>query len=231
MCIDQFIAKLQRRQSTDTVTNPYNCYVENIDVCPNASANRRDQLRTYLRQRQRTANIILVAEAPGYQGARFSGLAMTSERMLCGESPVVTEADILGRIGVSHRTSHIDASRNDVERRNGFTEPTATIVWREIMRAGLSQQIALWNTFPYHPHGEATPLVNRRPTRDEIDAEHQILTDLLELFEQDIRLVAIGNIARDHLRAQEIFVQHVRHPANGGAQAFRDGIRDILGAD
>lgn len=228
MSIDTFLDVLRARASTETVTNPYNCDVQNVDVGPDACLHRLQQLRAYLLRRQETARAILVAEAPGYQGARFSGLAMTSERLLAGAREFVARDDILGEGVVYNRTSHIESVKNKAQALFGFSEPTATIVWGEIMSANAAQKIVLWNTFPYHPHPVNRPLKNRRPTDEEIIAERQTLALLLGLFPQDVRLLAIGNIARDHLLGQNLKVTHVRHPANGGATEFRSGLRKFL---
>lgn len=58
------------------------------------SALLRDRLRTYLRARRR-ASTILVGEAPGYRGARVSGLPFTSERQLTGRGPAEATATIV----------------------------------------------------------------------------------------------------------------------------------------
>ena len=228
MSVVQFIEVLRGRPSSETVANPYNCYLADIDADAGASEARRNQLRAYLEQRTATARFIFIAEAPGYQGARFSGIAMTSERMLLGGSRTVSEPHIVGRANVSRRTSHPNACRYRSERRSGFNEPTATIVWKEIMRRRLAAQIVLWNTFPFHPHHVGSPLANRTPTLTEVHQERDILRSFLGLFVHELQILAIGRVARDHLSAQGTIAEHVRHPANGGAREFRIGIGRFL---
>lgn len=171
----------------------------------------------------------MVAEAPGYQGARFSGLAMTSERLLSGSMNFITEQDILGQVGLFERTSHIDASPSHAVRQNGFAEPTATVVWQELMETGQARNVVLWNTFPFHPHREANRLSNRRPNAAEIDASADILVSLRALFAQDCQLVAVGNVARDHLQELGVQAAVMRHSANGGAADFRAQFRHLVG--
>jgi uracil-DNA glycosylase len=54
----------------------------------------RTRLATYLDDHA-DAGMLLVAEAPGYRGARISGLPLTSERQLTGEGPAEATATIV----------------------------------------------------------------------------------------------------------------------------------------
>jgi hypothetical protein len=57
---------------------------------------RRRRLADYL-DRRRRASIVLVGEAAGYNGARVSGIAFTSERQLTGAGPAELSATIVHR--------------------------------------------------------------------------------------------------------------------------------------
>ena len=57
---------------------------------------RRARLARYLRARRR-AKLLLVGEAPGYRGARVSGIPFTSERQLSGTGPAEATATIVQR--------------------------------------------------------------------------------------------------------------------------------------
>jgi len=57
---------------------------------------RRRRLEDYLHARRR-ASIVLVGEAAGYNGARVSGIAFTSERQLSGTGPAELSATIVHR--------------------------------------------------------------------------------------------------------------------------------------
>jgi large subunit ribosomal protein L13 len=61
------------------------------------AAVRRDRLAAYLEARVE-APILLVGEAPGYRGARISGLPFTSERQLTGAGPAEATATIVQRV-------------------------------------------------------------------------------------------------------------------------------------
>ncbi|MDQ2968574.1 MAG: uracil-DNA glycosylase [Actinomycetota bacterium] len=55
------------------------------------------RLRAYLEQ-QADAPLLLVGEAPGYRGARVSGLPFTSERQLTGRGPAEATATIVQHV-------------------------------------------------------------------------------------------------------------------------------------
>ena len=57
----------------------------------------RVRLSAYLDSRSE-APILLVGEAPGYRGARVSGLPFTSERQLTGEGPAEATATVVHRV-------------------------------------------------------------------------------------------------------------------------------------
>jgi uracil-DNA glycosylase len=58
------------------------------------AALRRARLQAYLEERA-DAPVLLVGEAPGYRGARVSGLPFTSERQLTGAGPAEATATIV----------------------------------------------------------------------------------------------------------------------------------------
>jgi uracil-DNA glycosylase len=57
---------------------------------------RRRRLCNYL-ERHESAPLLLVGEAPGYRGARISGVPFTSERQLTGRGPAEATATIVRR--------------------------------------------------------------------------------------------------------------------------------------
>ena len=61
------------------------------------AALRRARLAAYLETR-RGAPLLLVGEAPGYRGARISGIPFTSERQLTGAGPAEATATIVHRV-------------------------------------------------------------------------------------------------------------------------------------
>ena len=57
----------------------------------------RERLGRYLETRWK-APVLLVGEAPGYRGARVSGIPFTSERQLTGRGPAEATATIVQRV-------------------------------------------------------------------------------------------------------------------------------------
>jgi hypothetical protein len=161
------------------VFNPWWEVDEQNDVGGNAPAIRRNQLYAYFEKRLGKAKLALIGEAVGYRGGHFTGIPMTSERLLLGRSKKVPmkSNDFLSDINPS-RTSKPEKCPD------GFSEPTATIVWGALLRLGLRpEQFVLWNAFPWHSfdprHGM---LSNRTPNKSERAAGLTVLKAFLELF-------------------------------------------------
>ena len=94
----------------------------------------------------------------------------------------------------------------------GPAEATATVVHRVLAELGLEEDVLLWNLVPTHPHRPGDPGSNRPPTRDEIRAGARFV----EALAAGRRVVPVGRLAHRALGGD-----YVRHPAHGGAAAFR----------
>ena len=83
---------------------------------------------------------------------------------------------------------------------DGFSEPTATIVWGTLLQHGLRpDQLVLWNAFPWHSFDlRRGMLSNRMPSNSEQAAGLLVLKAFLELFPCD-QVVALGKIAAAQL--------------------------------
>lgn len=216
--IDRFIAELSAFSSPG-VFNPWLDVDRVNDLDAKAPAVRRDQLRRYLAGRAGRAKLLLVAEAAGYQGAKFSGIAMTSERQLLAAPE--TGGEFFD--GPKRRTSR------PAVQPAGFTEPTATIVWGRLLAAGLrGRDWVNWNAFAWHPHRPGEALSNRTPTPRELEAGAPALERFLALF-PGAKVIAVGRKSSATLAALGVDVAaEVRHPANGGASAFGAGVATYL---
>lgn len=179
-----------------------------LDLSAAAGAERLDRLERHLDCR---ARLVLVGEAAGYQGCRYSGIPFTSERLLLeGAIPRVSCPARLTR------------------RARPWSEPSASILWGTLHELGIAPQVVLWNAFPWHPHLPDQPHSNRRPTRAELARGAPALRALVERF-SGAQIVAVGQVAHDALtRLLGTAVPRVRHPAYGGATEFAQGIRTLV---
>lgn len=158
------------------------------------------------------AQLILVGEAPGYQGCRYSGVAFTSERLLlAGEIPRIPAPS--GRL---------------TARKNPFSEPSATIVWRKLKELGIDETTILWNALQMHPFKPNESWSNRTPTPAELAHGRAGMEMLREAFPK-AKVVAIGKKAEALLTEAGIdVVAAIRHPANGGATKFASGLAEVM---
>ena len=221
--IDDFL-RLLKKSPSGAVFNPWWEVDEQNDVGRNAPALRRNQLRVYLQKRVGKANVAVIGEAVGYRGGHFSGIPMTSERLLLGRSK---------RFHLKPRDFFSDAKPRRTSKpekcSDGFSEPTATIVWGTLLRLGINpEQFVLWNAFPWHSFDSRRGMLsNRMPNKSERAAGLPVLKAFLELFPCD-QVVALGKIAAAQLEELNVNAHCVRHPASGGATLFRTQIAKIL---
>jgi len=219
--VENFV-RLLKESPSGAVFNPWWQVDKENDISPRAPGIRRKQLRAYLRNRMRKAPLAIIGEALGYRGGHFSGIPMTSERLLLGRKAGIAPERIL--LGITPQRTSKPQKCPD-----GFSEPTATIVWSTLLRLELSpQEFVLWNAFPWHsfdPHRGM--LSNRTPTSSEQSAGIPVLKAFLDLFPCH-EVAALGRIAAAHLKDLGVSAYSVRHPASGGAKLFRQQIAKIV---
>src|SRR5205807_1168014 len=213
----QRFLKLLRKSPPGAVFNPWWEVDEQNDIGPGAPAIRQNQLRAYLEKRLRKAQLALIGEAVGYRGGHFSGIPMASERLLLGRSKSV-------HIKPNDFFSNINPQRTSKPEKcpDGFSEPTATIVWGTVLGLGLKpDQFVLWNAFPWHSFDSRRGMLsNRMPNKSEQAAGLPVLKVFLELFPFD-QVIALGKVAAAQLEQLGVNAHCIRHPASGGARLFR----------
>jgi hypothetical protein len=221
--VAKFIRRLKKSPS-HAVFNPWWQVDKQNDIGRNAPGIRRKQLDAYLRARVAKAKFAVIGEAVGYRGGHFSGIPMTSERMLLGRNKkVCVKSDHFFPDIKPRRTS------KPAKWRHGFSEPTATIVWSTLLKLGLRpEQFVLWNAFPWHSFDPCRGMLsNRTPIKKERAVGLSVLKAFLDLFPCD-EIVALGNVASLQLKELDVEMHRVRHPASGGAKLFRQQIAKIL---
>jgi hypothetical protein len=237
--VEGFI-RLLRQSPLGAVFNPWWQVDVQNDIGRIAPMIRRQQLSAYLHDRLGRAKIAVIGEALGYRGGHFTGIPMTSERMLLGRKPEIVGA--IGRRGDAPTALDCDDKPplqifSKIEPRrtskstlspDGFSEPTATIVWSTLLKLGvLADEFVLWNAFPWHSFDRRRgQLSNRMPNKFEQLSGRPVLKAFLALFPCEI--VGMGKIAAEQLKELGFDAQCVRHPASGGAKLFRQQIAEIV---
>jgi uracil-DNA glycosylase len=239
--VERFV-RLLKQSPAGAVFSPWWEVDEQNDFTRTAPMIRRRQLRAYLQQRLRSARIVIIGEALGYRGGHFSGIPMTSERMLLGKQPDIVAAlserrHRCYRASVGGHRPALEILSGIKPRRtskplfcaNGFSEPTATIVWSALLKTGmLPDEFVLWNAFPWHSFNPRCGILsNRIPNKSEQLSGRAVLKAFLELFPCK-RIVALGKIAAAQLEPLDVNAYCVRHPASGGAKLFREQIARII---
>ena len=139
----------------------------------------------YLLPRLGRAKVFVVAEAVGYQGGRFTGIAITCERMLLDKHKTIRAKDIT-TIQLERTSSPTSSLLKGTQQKDGFNEPTDTVVWSAIVDLHIEL-------------GGADPLV-----------------------------LAVGQKSADTMGKFGLSAIGLRHPANGGANLYRQGFAEAV---
>jgi hypothetical protein len=241
--LDKFL-RLLKASPSGAVFNPWWQIDEQNDIGPHSPAIRRKHLAAYFRERLGKVRVVIIGEALGYRGGHFSGIPMTSERILLGKQPAIAAAlsERRNRKPNSKNSGHHGKPARQIlsglrPRRtskpsvcaDGFSEPTATIVWGALLKTGVPpNEFVLWNAFPWHSFDPRRGLLsNRVPDKSEQLCGRAVLKAFLELFPCET-IVSLGKIAAAQLEQLGVKGQCVRHPASGGAKLFRQQIAGII---
>ena len=167
---------------------------------------RRANATAYLDARAGRAPLLLVGEAMGYAGGRFSGIAFTAERTLLGWGTPFEATSL---------------------RPEGWAEQSGTIVHGALAALGIAGDTVLWNVAGASaPPGRAALEPHARSRRAARGRGGAGRADR-----------APGAARHDRRRAQRraragrarpALSRSVRHPANGGATAFRSGLAGLF---
>lgn len=206
--IEKVIARLRRAELPPHVCNIYRSDDPNLDLRGGA-AKRRENLRRYLKA-LRDARWLLVGLAPGWRGARFTGIPFTDEHRLC------FPGSCYDRTGKHERP---------------MREATAGVVMDLL---GARTDVACWNVCPWHPHEAGNPLSNADPDAEMLGYGLEVMESLIARLFPRAQLIAVGQVAANALRELKIngqpanLVAELRHPAHGGAEEFRAQAAKLL---
>jgi uracil-DNA glycosylase len=191
--------------SSDLLFNQYKDRDSNMDL-PEAHKIRRENLVNYLRSFSKRPSTLVVGEAPGPRGCRFSGVPFTSEYQICSSMlPFTGQKSSIGDLP--------------------YSENSATIFWRALLP--YSQRFFIWNSVPFHPHKKGQSLSVRSPTMDEVRFYSALLSEIILLIKPR-QIIAVGKKAEYSLREKGFSCIYVRHPSHGGANEFGAGIKGYL---
>jgi hypothetical protein len=192
--------------------NQYRDVHPDLDL-PRGAEIRRRNLRCYL-ETFANARYVLVGEAAGYAGCRFSGIPFTCEMQLVGPEPLEWTRSLDGNLGRSSTAESL------------WVERSARIVWGTL---GQRTDCVLWNAFPWHPFDGADLLTNRAPGRDLNDGK-EVLECFLSLF-PSAQVYAVGRVAQRALAAIGVDAPYIRHPSHGGKPKFVAGVTGLTSSD
>ncbi|MBE0569910.1 MAG: uracil-DNA glycosylase [Ignavibacteriaceae bacterium] len=211
-----------RRNKTDSVFNPWFDVDNENDMNALCPSKRLNNLKCYLIERLE-AEYLFVAEALGYQGGHFTGIPLTSERLILGGKIIKGIFPDLISKSKLERTSKVDLKRD------GFSEPSATAVWEHILKLKMDpRNIVFWNAFPWHPYNDKIGILsNRTPTETELNEGRVVLKELLAKIKFK-KIIALGNEAFESLKKADIDVIKVRHPSYGGIPEFKRQIEQVF---
>lgn len=222
--LDEWIEMLKFMPDSANLFNPWYGRDWDHDLGADGAEIRRTNLKLYLVQRLECVRYLFCAEAVGYQGGHFSGIAMTSERILLG---FLRERGIMPDHVV--RQHQFQRTSKQSLRPNGFSEPTATVVWQAMIQSGCDpNHFILWNIFPWHPYRpEKGMLSNRTPTTQELRAGPAVIQKLLALL-PPVKIIAIGEKSAATLAEMGLAHIKFRHPAQGGVGIFRSQFNQMI---
>ena len=191
--------------STDRLFNFYLDRSRDLDLVDGPEIRRRN-LRAYLEAAPERPELLLLAEAPGPRGCRFSGVPFTSEAQIDS-----------GFFPFEGRKSSIAEAP--------WSEYSANIVWG-LLRDHF-ERVVIWNTVPLHPHRKGRPLSIRTPSAAEITEWGRLVPQVVAAAKPRI-VLAVGRVAERVCDRFGIPATYVRHPSQGGANFFRDQMRRFL---
>jgi hypothetical protein len=199
------LLELLRVYRGDGVFNQYRDCDPSVEREDGAAIRRRN-LRRYLGAFA-SASYVLVGEAAGYAGCRFSGMPFT------GEAQIVGLDCLPWARGLGFEQSSLGEQ---------WRERSGEMVWAAFDGR---RDCVLWNAFPWHPYGEK-PLSNRKPKRSELSQATDVLQCFLSMYRRT-EVHAIGRVSQDTLSRLGIDAPYIRHPSHGGKAAFEQGVRAL----
>lgn len=191
--------------STETLFNQYKDINEQYDL-PDGAVIRRKNLKNYFESFLEKPQVLMVGEAAGPWGCRFSGVPFTSEAQLAKKILPFTGKQSSKRIAP-------------------YSENSASTFWKTL--SSRHQEFIIWNLLPFHPHKPNNSLSIRNPNKGEVAVYSKLLVKVKSIL-QPKAIIAVGRKAEQALSLTNIHCTYVRHPSQAGARLFANGINQIF---
>lgn len=202
--IEKLISRLRRAELPEGVFNIYRYDNPSLDVRGGA-AKRRENLRRYLKALP-APKYAFIGIAPGYRGARFTGVPFSDEHRLC------LPGSCYDRSSTRTRAYKERAAGNVL----GLLGPRTDVV--------------CWNLVPWHPHKLGKPMSNVDPDKETLKYGLEVLEFFLQRLYPEVKIVCLGQKPANELndfqvggKRREVFAC-IPHPAirpvHGGSDEF-----------
>ena len=178
------------------IFNPWSEFDES-DISSEAPKIRTANLKKYLLN-HKNATYVLIAESPS-TGARYSGIAMTSEKVIS--------------------TNNLEYDFSSAKSADGkyIYELTAKKVWDEILIK--KENFVMWNAFAFNIH-EKKGRWFENPTIEELEQNLDLLNAFLSLF-KNAKIITVGKTAQNALKILNFKdFESIRHPSNDFKKEF-----------
>jgi uracil-DNA glycosylase len=201
--MEEILKVLEKNNNLENVTNQYS------DEWKYHSITRNNLKRYFEQMMLIKPTILLVGEAPGYNGCRLTGVPFTSEQI------IYEQINYNGLFGKGN--GYLVRKAEYLQK-----EPTATIVWQALKEQRITP--LLWNAFPFHPHQNYNKESNRSPNKAELIFGVSVLKMVINMFDIK-RVISVGKTSYELLNTKSIQSEYIRHPSYGGKQEFESGLR------
>jgi uracil-DNA glycosylase len=205
--------KLFPMKSTAQLFNQYHDWDTSVDL-PDANEIRKENLLNYLNSFPKKPSILIVGEAAGPWGCRFSGIPFTGEKQLCENS-----------LPFSGRQSSISNPSIKIKQQPPYISLSAKAFWKIL--GVYHPYFFVWDCIPLHPHRTNEILSVRNPTTDEVLSFRSLLNEIMCIIKPN-NIISVGMEAKKVLKKLEVNFYPVRHPSHGGAKIFEADIKRFL---
>lgn len=202
--IEKFIELLKKYETPKDRFNPWQ-QSDKSDIS-SAPALRCDNLKKYLMERP-NPKYILIGESPSI-GARYTGIAMTSEE-------IFKNSNLFNEYAC---TSKVQDTK----------EKTASIVWNDLKEYG-QENFVIWNAYAFNSKCFKSWYKKASATEKKESIYKEILTTFFDIFDYENSVViAVGRDAEKSCKDFGFDCIYLRHPSRGGQNKFVKGLEDII---